>query len=80
MSDAYEEIPHNHIKEPISTMKPGEETDCEGLIAPEVWIPVPPPERRHAFGTTVSRLVAQGKVPLLFERLDSKRHNIYRKI
>ena len=80
MNDDYEEMLRDHISEPISSMKTGEETDCEGLIAPEVWIPVPPPDRRHAFGIPVSRLVAQGKVPLVFDHLDSKRHNVYRKI
>ena len=80
MTEDYEEMLRDHISEPISEMEPGEETDCEGLIAPEVWTPVPPPERRHAFGRPVSRLVAQGKVPLVFSHFDSKRHNIYRKV
>ena len=79
MIDDYDEILRDHIKETISSMKPGDETDCEGLIAPEVWIPVPPPERRHAFGIPVARLVAKGEVPLVFTRLDSERHNVYRK-
>ena len=80
MFEDYEEMLRDHIKEAISTMETGEETDCEGLIAPEVWIPVPPPERRHAFGIPVSKLVAQGKVPLVFSHLDSERHNVYRRI
>ena len=79
MTEDFEEMLRDHISELISSMKPDEETDCEGLIAPEVWLPVPPPDRRHAFGIPVARLVAKGKVPLVFERLDSKRHNIYRK-
>ena len=44
MTDDYVEMLRDHISEPISSMKPDEETDCEGLIAPEVWLPVPPPE------------------------------------
>lgn len=80
MSEDYEEMLRDHISEPISSMEPGDETDCEGLIAPEVWTPVPPPERRHAFGIPVARLVAKRKVPLVFGRLDSNRHNIYRRI
>ena len=80
MTDDYVEMLRDHIKEAISTMETGEETDCEGLIAPEVWTPVPPPERRHAFGIPVARIVAEQKVPLVFERLNSKRHNIYRRI
>ena len=68
-----------HISEPISEMEPGDETDCKGLIAPEVWNLTPPRERRHAFGIPVSRLVAQGKVPLAFSHINSKRHNVYKK-
>ena len=79
MTDYFYEMLRDHISEPISSMKPGEETDCEGLIAPEVWFYTPPPERRHAFGIPVSRLVAEGKVPLELSHLDSQRHNIYRK-
>ena len=80
MTGNYEEMLRDHIKETISTMETGEETDCEGLIAPEVWIPVPPPERRHAFGIPVSKMVAEGKVPLVFSHLDGERHNVYRRI
>jgi hypothetical protein len=80
MNIEYIEILRDHISEPISSMDPGDEIDCEGLIAPEVWTPVPPPERRHAFGIPVARLVAEHKVPLVFVRLDSKRHNVYRRI
>ena len=69
-----------HIMEFISPMKPGDETDCEGLIAPEVWNDTPPRERRNAFGRPVSRLVAQRKVPLAFSHFDSKRHNVYVRI
>ena len=69
-----------HISEPISKMTPGDETDCEGLIAPEVWKSVPAIERRYAFGKPVARLVAQGKVPLVLSNYDSKRHNVYRRI
>lgn len=79
MTDDYDEMLREHISEPISSMEPGEETDCEGLIAPEVWLPVPPPERRRAFGIPVSRLVAEGKVPLEFAGFNRKRHNLYRK-
>ena len=69
-----------HISEAISKMKPGDTTDCEGRIAPDVWNPTPPRERRNAFGRPVSRLVAEGKVPLVFSHLDSKRHNVYVRI
>ena len=69
-----------HISEPISKMTPGDETDCEGLIAPEVWKSVPAIERRYAFGRPISRLVAQGKVPLVLSHFDSKRHNVYVRI
>ena len=54
MADKDDEVLLDHISEPISKMKPGEETDCEGLIAPEVWNETPPRERRHAFGRPVS--------------------------
>jgi hypothetical protein len=69
-----------HIMEVISSMKPGDTTDCEGLIAPEVWNDTPPLERRHDFGIPVSRLVKERKVPLVFSHIDSKRHNVYRRI
>ena len=80
MTENYDELLLDHISDPISKMKPGDKTDCEGLIASEVWNPTPPRERRHAFGIPVSRLVAQGKVPLAFSHIDSKRHNVYVRI
>ena len=79
MSEDYLKQLRQHIMEFISPMKPGDETDCEGLIAPGVWNGTPPRERRHAFGIPVSRLVAEGKVPLEFSHINSKRHNVYRK-
>ena len=80
MSEDYLKKLRQHIMEFISPMKPGDETDCEGLIAPEVWKSVPAIERRYAFGKPVARLVAQGKVPLVLSNYDSKRHNVYRRI
>jgi hypothetical protein len=80
MNIEYIEMLRDHISEPISSMDPGDEIDCEGLIAPTVWNDVTPPGRRYAFGKPVARLVAEHKVPLVFVRLDSKRHNVYRRI
>ena len=77
MNKDHKELVHEHILEPISSMKPGDETDCHGLIAPEVWNFVQATERRHAFGRPVARLVAERKVPLVFSHLDSQRHNVY---
>ena len=79
MTNEYEENLCDHIMERITSMKPGEETDCEGLIATEVWTFIPPPERRHAFGIPVAGMVAERRVPLVFSHLNSQRHNIYRK-
>ena len=79
MLSKYLKMLREHIMERISNMKHGEKIDCEGLIAPEVWNPVPPPERRHAFGKPVAGLVAKGEVPLELVGWDSKRHNLYRK-
>jgi|GEM_PF-4510726 len=79
MNEDHKEMVREHILEPISSMKHGEKTDCEGLIAPVVWNDVPPPERRHAFGKPVAQLVAERKVPLVFSHLDSERHNVYAK-
>jgi len=80
MTDNYDDVLLDHISDPISKMKPGEQTDCEGLIAPEVWKDTPSRERRHAFGIPVSRFVKEGLVPLVFSHINNKRHNVYRKI
>jgi hypothetical protein len=80
MSKDYLQQLLGHIMERTSMMKPGDETDCEGLIAPEVWNDTPARERRHSFGIPVSRFVKEGKVPLVFSHINNKRHNVYRRI
>jgi hypothetical protein len=70
----------DHITPHVALMTLGDVTDCERLIDPDLWDPVPAWERRYIFGRPVSRLVAQGKVALEFAGFDSKRHNLYRKI
>ena len=79
MSEIHMEFVRDVAMERIDLAKSGEVRDCEGWIGPEVWILVPPSERRHVFGRPLAMLVVQGKLPLVFVGFDSKRHNLYRK-
>ena len=67
------------VMEQSENMKTGEIRDCEGLIGPDAWDSVPPPEHRYVFGRPISILVAQGKVSLEFAGFNRARHNLYRK-
>ena len=80
MNNVILELIKENIIDRTSTMKSGEQIDCEGLFEPWVWSTIPAADRRHFIGPYVSRLVHQRKVPLEFVGFNHRRHNLYRKL
>jgi hypothetical protein len=74
-----DEMIREHIMTQINLMSVGEESDCCGLFAKEVWDTTSSLEHRYVFCRTVSKLVELDLVPLVFAGFDKKRHNKYRK-
>jgi len=80
MNNVILELIKENIIDRTSTMKSGEQIDCEGLFEPWVWRTFSATDRRHYIGPYVSRLVHQRIVPLEFAGFDHRRHNLYRKL
>ena len=57
----------------------GVKYEARDLIGPDIWDSLPPAKRK-ALGRCVSKLVAQGLLPLAPAGLNSARHNVYRRV